>query len=121
MLLLKNSQISHNSIDISLGKYNINEKSHVTSHKYLSPSQMRVKRLNDNVDEIDDGGGPLTYIRQLDMQLVCDVNRVRVIAPAAEPVVGYHHINVLAFHNRLDGLVVFSEIQHGSGKCRQKL
>ena len=40
--------------DISLGTFNINEKSHDLTHKYVSPSQMRVNKINNNNDEIDD-------------------------------------------------------------------
>ena len=40
--------------DVSLGDFNINIKSHQSTVKYISPSQMRVNRINNNYDEIDD-------------------------------------------------------------------
>ena len=40
--------------NITLGDFSINKDSHETSHKYISPSQMRVRKKNDNIDEIDD-------------------------------------------------------------------
>ena len=41
-------------VNVELGNYNINEKSHELTHKYVSPSLMRTNKINNNNDEIDD-------------------------------------------------------------------
>lgn len=40
-------------VNVTLEDYRINTNSHLISHKYISPSQMRIKRVNNNLDEVD--------------------------------------------------------------------
>ena len=41
-------------VNVPLGDFNMKEESHEQTLKYVSPSQLRVNRINNNNDEIDD-------------------------------------------------------------------
>ncbi len=63
----------------------------------------------------------MQHFRDSDVQLMRDKHRVYVIAPAAEPVVGNHYVDIVTFHNGFNGFVVFPERSQSLRKQRHHL